>query len=328
MSTEIATGCRDPRTALVEDKYFEPLPELLRRWLWQSGLNQTEERVYWVHWQLGRRSGDWCSTVTLAWVAAECGVSTSTVSRAYQTLRERGLIRREEGRRHPADPHRQLPSVTEVRLPREVLVEMGRAPNRPRATASTPPAGATRSAAPAEPRPAPETPAHAARTPLGRRETERLFARMTAVETQRYNRASREYRTHMDFDPAGKLTGEERAAVLALLANIAGARPEPTAAAAVTRHERGRAGQARRLGALEVARLGRSLATLRPQASIPELLREVIWAAEEGALAVLAPAFAVNVALKKIREGAWTRPHRMPPNWRLELARPELCAVA
>lgn len=328
MPAEITTSSRDPRTVLVEDKYFEPLPELLRRWLWKSGLNQTEERVYWVHWQLGRRSGDWCSEVTIAWVAAECGVSPSTVTRAYQTLRERGLILREEGGRHPADPHRQLPSITEVRLPRDVLVEMGRAPNRRHAAPPAAPAGSTcHSAVPAK------ASARAAESPaaspcLGRRETERLFARMSPGEYARYQAANRDYRPHMEFDADGKLTPEDRAAVLALLANMARQRPEPTAAASVARQRQGRAAQGRRLGSLEVARLRHTLATLRPPQGIPELLREVIWAAEEGALAVLAPAFAINVALKKIRQGQWTRPHRMPPNWRLELARPEPCAVA
>lgn len=328
MPAEITNGSRDPRTALVEDKYFEPLPELLRRWLWHSGLNQTEERVYWVHWQLGRRSGDWCSEVTIAWVASECGVSLSTVTRAYQTLRERGLIRREEGGRHPADPHRQLPSITEVRLPREVLVEMGRAPNRPRSSAAAVPPDAPARSAPVAAPPAVRVDAPVSPPALGRRETERLFSRMSTAEQSRFYAANREYRTHMDFDDGGRLTPEDRAAILAVLASTAGTRPEPTAAAAVTRQQRGRAAQEPRLGTLQVARLRRSLSSLNPPQGVPGLLREVIWAVEEGALAVLAPAFAVNVALKKIREGVWTRPHRMPPNWRLELARPELCAVA
>jgi hypothetical protein len=40
---------------------------------------------------------------------------------------------------------------------------------------------------------------------------------------------------------------------------------------------------------------------------------------------------AVNIALKKIREGQWTRPHRMPPNWMRKLseaAQPETCSGA
>lgn len=326
MPAEITNGSRDPRTVLVEDKYFEPLPELLRRWLWRSGLNQTEERVYWVHWQLGRRSGDWCSEVTIAWVAAECGVSMSTVTRAYQTLRELGLIRREEGGRHPADPHRQLPSITEVRLPREVLLEMGRAPNRPRASKALPdtparsPAAATSAVARADsPQPAPSP---------SRRETALAFSRMSPAERSRFYAATRDYRTHIAFDDDGKLTPEDRAAVLGVLANTARNRPEPTAAAASTRQQASRSPRRRSLSTLEVARLQRALATLRPPQSIAPLLREVIWAAEEGALATLAPAFAINIALKKIREGAWTRPHRMPPNWRADLAGPETCAVA
>jgi len=37
---------------------------------------------------------------------------------------------------------------------------------------------------------------------------------------------------------------------------------------------------------------------------------------------------AVNIALKKLREGAWTRPNRMPPNWMIAAARPEICSAA
>ena len=41
---------------------------------------------------------------------------------------------------------------------------------------------------------------------------------------------------------------------------------------------------------------------------------------------------AANIALKKLREGAWTRPNRMPPNWLrtdvLRDARPESCVAA
>ena len=47
----------------------------------------------------------------------------------------------------------------------------------------------------------------------------------------------------------------------------------------------------------------------------PELLREVVWSIEVGALQRFKPVHAMNIALKKIREGVWTRPHRMPPNW-------------
>jgi len=36
----------------------------------------------------------------------------------------------------------------------------------------------------------------------------------------------------------------------------------------------------------------------------------------------------VNIALKKIREGASSRPNRMPPNWAHLAALPETCSAA
>ena len=37
---------------------------------------------------------------------------------------------------------------------------------------------------------------------------------------------------------------------------------------------------------------------------------------EEGALNRYEIPLAINTALKLVREGRWTRPNRMPPNWR------------
>ena len=59
-----------------------------------------------------------------------------------------------------------------------------------------------------------------------------------------------------------------------------------------------------------------------------EVLRQLVWAVEEGALRRFEVALGVNIALKKIREGAWTRPNRMPPNWARLAALPETCSAA
>jgi hypothetical protein len=53
-----------------------------------------------------------------------------------------------------------------------------------------------------------------------------------------------------------------------------------------------------------------------PASDAAETFRQVLWSVEEGALRRFDPPLAINIALKKIREGAWTRPNRMPPNWR------------
>jgi len=44
-----------------------------------------------------------------------------------------------------------------------------------------------------------------------------------------------------------------------------------------------------------------------------ELTRQVLWSIEAGALRQFGIMHAINIALKKIREGQWSRPHRMPP---------------
>ena len=59
-----------------------------------------------------------------------------------------------------------------------------------------------------------------------------------------------------------------------------------------------------------------------------ELARQVAWSVEAGALARFGALHGLNIALKKIREGAWTRPNRMPPNWLRATVRPETCGVA
>jgi hypothetical protein len=84
---------------------------------------------------------------------------------------------------------------------------------------------------------------------------------------------------------------------------------------------------------LELARVRRQIQELVPNAAAPEVLRQVIWAVEQGALQRFSSDLAINIALKKIREGAWSKPHRMPPNWlprqlKIERAQPEPCNAA
>jgi len=55
-------------------------------------------------------------------------------------------------------------------------------------------------------------------------------------------------------------------------------------------------------------------------ADVDMKFREIVWAVEEGALIKFEPRFAVNIALKKLKNGLWTRPNRMPPNWRRAVA--------
>ena len=129
MSTQSATtsnnlGSHDPRDRLVREKYFSLRPKPLERYLWQQGLPQAAERVFWLHWEEGMRNRDWCSEVPLKRVAALCCIDTSTVTRAYQVLKGLGLIRRESAGRDPENPFQQATAITEVRIPRELPIRV------------------------------------------------------------------------------------------------------------------------------------------------------------------------------------------------------------
>src|ERR1700722_2343801 len=121
---------RDPRLQLVRDKYFSLRPKPLERWLWSQGVPASAERVFWLHWQEGQQRGDWCSEIPLKRVARECFLDPSTVTRSYQLLARLGCLRRTDPGRDPANPFSQATAVTEVRVPRELLIELDRHPNR------------------------------------------------------------------------------------------------------------------------------------------------------------------------------------------------------
>jgi hypothetical protein len=310
---------RDPRVVLVRDKYFSLRPKPLERWLWQQGLPQTAERVFWLHWEEGHKAGDWCSQIPIKRVASQCCVDPSTVTRAYQLLKTLGLIKREDPGRDPANPFQQATAVTEVRVPRALLHELSRCPDRRQRAAS-------QAAVP------PESPAQAtnaaglataAACPT-RQEAQAMWSRASATEKARFFNASRSGSRRMEFDGQTALTAEERGQILAQLEQMARARTtRPEAPKSV--QGSGYAGP-RRLSVLELARARRKIMDAVPARESAETLRQVVWAVEEGALRRFELPMALNIALKKLREGCWTRPNRMPPNWLRAL--PETCSAA
>ena len=317
---------RDPRVALVKDKYFSFRPKPLERWLWQQGVPQTAERVFWLHWEEGMKSRDWCSQLSLRQVATLCCVDPSTVTRAYQVLKTLGLIRREDPGRDPANPFQQATAVTEVRVPRELLVELSRSPNRPtaRSVRSEPTPDATPEASLASSAAAPLTAHHPTR-----HEAQAMWSRASAGEKARFFHASRNGVRRIDFDSETHLTAAERGQVLAQLDQMARARATP-APAAKSVQGAVYAGP-RKLSVLELARTRKLITETVPGQETAEVLRQVIWAVEEGALRRFEMPLAVNIALKKIREGCWTKPNRMPPNWmraQSMAAGPETCGAA
>jgi hypothetical protein len=265
------------------------------------------------------RSGDWCSQVSLRSVARECYLDTSTVTRAYQLLTSLGCLRRTDGGRDAGNPFQRANAITEIRVPRELTVELGRMPNRAR-TAS--PVGTE---SPAEPAPSsPSTSLSPQIPPVQPRPVESLkvrFQRQRALEERlspaersRFNEARRLQATHMTFDADTTLSPEDRGTLLNYLQILAApravasdcgskalARPQPPGRPVLSFYDS--------------ARLQRALRSLAPPAEVPELMRQVAWSLEKGALKGFNPVHAVNIAAKKIREGVWTRPNRMPPHW-------------
>jgi hypothetical protein len=312
----------DARAVLAREKYFSLRPKPLERWIWQQGIPQAAERVFWMHWEEGMRRGDWCSELALKQVARECAVDTSTVTRAYQVLKRFGLIRREDPGRDPTNPYRQAIAVTEVLAPRELTLNLTRFPSRVRAAqpeASAPKPGEARRVLPA--------PANSAPL-ISRAESKLLMQKLSEHERQEFYLATRDRRTAMTFDEKTALSPEERGRVLVLLTGVSSATPTlskasvPPAIARPTSYAK-----PRRLSVLEAARVRAAVQPLAPAGDGAELFRQVLWSIEEGALRRFDARLALNIALKKIREGAWTRPHRLPPNW-LATARPETCSAA
>jgi len=323
MSTENA---HDPRARLVREKYFSLRPKPLERWLWAQGVPASAERVFWLHWQEGLQRGDWCSEVPLKRVARECCLDLSTVTRAYQLLARIGCIRRTDPGRDPANPFNQATAVTEVRVPRELLVELDRHPNRRAGLAAkheelapVPAVEPVAAVAVAE-APHPRDPFAGLRGRDRLKALAQLTNAMSAAEQTLYREALRTHAAHMSFDPDSKLSAEERGRVLQFLSVLAiepaSAAPERAASSAPT------AGGPRKLSVFELARLKRDIQAATSSASAPEVLRQVVWSIEEGSLKRFPPVHAIHIALKKIREGAWTRPNRMPPNWARALSAP------
>jgi len=313
---------RDPREVLVKDKYFSLRPRPLERWLWAQNLPSSAERVFWIHWAAGMQNGDWCSELSLRQVASECRINTSTVTRAYQLLCKLGLIKREDPGRDEARPFQQAISITEVRVPRDLLVQLSREPDRHR-----PPQSSGVPDMAQAPRSVPLAPAAPTPARLSRAESKAVLQKLTVAENAEFYRASRDRSTEMRFEETSALTPEERGQVLAILACISTEKPAQTAPASRPRVAPKSFARARKLSPLESARLRKSILLTVPSSAAQEVFIQVLWSIEEGALRQFAPAMATNIALKKIREGAWMRPYRMPPNW-MRSAAPEACTAA
>ena len=323
---------RDPRAHLARQKFFSMRPKPLEQWLWQQGVPASAERVFWYHWDIGNRNGTWCSQVSIRLVGRDCCLDPATVTRAYQFLKRLELIRRADPGRDPNNPFQQATAVTEVRVPRSLLVGLEREPNRRPGRTGTAPEIA--SPEPRDSRGSGMSPvaSHPLSASVAREESREIFGRLSASERARFSEASRHRRAFLAFDEDTALIPIERAHVIATLESLARARPlgaiaESTAVPSTPARAKG----PRRLAALEIVKLQKSLRTLGSAAGAvppPELMHEILYSVEEGALTKFPTPLAVNVALKKIREGSWSAPRRMPANWAVQRAIPESCRTA
>lgn len=322
MSTESHRSDHDPRSYVARCGFFTQRPDVVEEYLWDLGLPTAAERVFWFHWREGMRTGDWCSSVPIKVVATRCRLDVSTVTRAYQVLKSHQLIRRESGGRDPNNPFQQATAVTEVRLPSSLVTGLSRMPRRVPGRAVE-----KREVA----RPALTASVAAAPVPLdpAARTRERAVVRKLSGEDSRVFLAALDARqVTMGFSPACQLTDEERRVIHEALARAAATpreeSPRPVPAPLPPASQVG----PRRLSLLELARLQAKIRDVVAAADAPEAIRQVAWSVQFGALKRYPVYLALNVAAKKLRDGCWSRPNRMPPNWTFMNAVPELCGAA
>jgi hypothetical protein len=319
----------DPRDTLVREKYFSLRPKPLEKWLWEARSPGSAERVFWYHWDIGHQNGSWVSQVPLRIVAKECGLDVATVTRAYQWLKARGLLRRVDAGRDDANPFRQATALTEVFVPRDLVKRLASEPNRRRgegkAAAASPARAAAQTPRPAELPSASIAPATAAPV-VSRNESRAILQKLSDGERNRLYAAQRDRRTEVEFDADSRLTELERAHVLHTVRLIAAARPA-SAPPTTSMTSRPRV----RLSVLQLAETRARIRKAKGEGDardVQQLLREVAWSVEEGALARFEPTHALAIACKKIREGAWSTPFRMPVDWSWKRALPESCSAA
>ena len=149
-----------------------------------------------------------------------------------------------------------------------------------------------------------------------------LRAKFSASEARQFDEALRIHAARIEFDTDTTLAPDERGRVLQMPERLAAqpraeVRPQPAYARSATVIS-----GPRRLSVFELARLRRDVYAVIGRDDAPEVVRQVVWSIEEGALRRFSTLHALHIALKKIREGAWTRPNRMPPNWMRVMATP------
>lgn len=323
----------DPRQELCQTKFFGLRPQPLQSYLYRLRLSACAERVFWLHWDEGYREGSFCSEIPLRVVADRVYCKPCSVTRAYQALIRLGLLRRIVPGRDPSNPFRQATAVTEVCIPAHVLPELLNAPNRRPARMSdialesSPDTGST-----SNPTAEPDS------TPLseewktinaeiqrryqqwGMRE---ILARMSAAEKARYFEAQNRGDSSCTFEPDSRIDALEQRWIQLMLERLeiqAKQRQAPQIGAIRVQKDVRALQKSRQIHTFLLASLRKRLADIIKGPEIDVRMREIVWSVEEGALNAFNPEHAINIALKKLREGQWTSPRRMPSNWRRAVA--------
>lgn len=337
MSTETV---RDPRVTLVREKYFGLRPKPLERWFWDAKAPGSAERVYWYHWDIGHQNGTWVSQVPIRVVAQECALDVATITRAYQWLKGRGLLRRVDAGRDDANPFRQATSLTEVYVPRDLVQRLSASPNRRSRAAPVYPAAEETiqavaipapSATPAGIAPALVVPAEASKV-YSRTESQQIFRKLSETERRQFYAAQKARLPSMEFAQDSALTPAQQAHIEQTLALLAvptvSAAPAPRASVARPTAATVPKGK---LTLLQLVDLRSKLQRAKGEGddrNLTALTQEIAWSIERGSLARFERGHAIAIACKKVRVGDWSTPFGMPAQWEVRTTGAGLCAGA
>jgi predicted transcriptional regulator len=337
----LARNTTDVRDHILRTKAYEVRPVCVVRYLRRLDLSAKHEAVYWEIFRRAEYQG-WIARVSLATLAHEVHADESTVTRALARLLALGLLRRQNPGRVTGDPMRQAVTLYEIVFPAEMLRELLAAPDRhvarhleqtgaPPASADPTPEAPTAAAVPAEPVEAPAAadvavpvsdPMPELRSRYGRLPAIQaaLKAKLSDGERERLERHRQSARTGVlvpfDPDPDTRLDSVELA-FLRCRAPVAKATAvTPRAVAAV-----------RRDSPLLYAELRAKLTAAVGPERMEARFDEAVWSLTKGTFAKEpCRAKAMHAIIKLVAEQRWTRPNRMPPNFRA--ARPEACRSA
>ncbi len=343
-----AAACQqDPRQALIDTKYFGIRPQPLEQYLYNLGLPQSCERVFWLHWDEGARNRNWISEIAISEVARRVRCDESSVVRAYQRLIQLGLLRRQNPGRDPSHPFRMATSLTEVLLPRQALGGLLNAPSRRRDAEAGKSAVVPLRAVEAQPAPAAAPEAPPAPTARETRAIDGDAVWKACLEPLRQELSDYDFKVwfaciqpyvsgsqlilfapnNMVVDRLVKgfegrlkeLLVGEGTGITGIVVRV-GNKPSVTAAATAAPVQRTAPSKAapdrpRDISVFLQARTRELLCDLVPLEKVDELWRQILWSMHAGALRKLDLLKAMHTGLKLVRSGKWTKPNRMPPMW-------------